>query len=383
MAYYRYLSKLLVNKRSLREILKWDLKESIMILKSEEVKRLKLLHSTLSDADSHNRSSKGILKNDNRKNNNNFKNNDVNNHNNNNDNDNNKINSNDINKVYDTSKNHIEIVKKNGYVCSARRTLYILTLTILSANSILKLMDAYQNKKNFNAIFDNVSLYPIFEKINLFFQETLFVRKIFEFLGNFIRQFSFFLHNTISDFGFENANFFSIFPYFSFSFILSSLQSLNSKYSNTSSNIDFSMLDLLHADLTFQLQHIMFFISVIIGPFLLFYQFLPLISTSVESVQNLLFMENILPDSSFDSFFSSQNYHKNDYEYQNENANNDDLKKENFSNSDDIGWTIDGPDKGSGVIFKNLTVERDGITVLNVRTATFQIQFFSFLFFSL
>ena len=354
-----------------------------MMLKSEEIERLKLLHSTLSDKDSHNRSSKGILKNDNRKDNNNFKNNVVNNRNNNNDNDDNNINSNIINKVYNTSKNHIEIVTKNGYMCSARRTLYILTLTILSANSILKLMDAYQNKKNFNAIFDNVTLYPIIEKINLFVHKTLFVRKIFEFLGNFIRQFSVFLLKIISDFGFESVTFFSFFPYFSFSYILSSIQSLNSKYSNTSSNNNFSMLDLLHADLTLQLQQIIFLISIIIGPFLLFYQFLPLISTSVESAQNLLFMENILPDSSFDSFFSSQNYHKNDFEYQNENANNNDLKKENFSDSNEMGWTIDGPDKGSGVIFKNLTVERDGIIVLNVRTAAFRFQFFSFLFFSL
>ena len=385
MAYYRYLLKLLTDKKSKKEILKWDLKESILRLKSEEMKRLKLLYNNLSSNDSHKKYFKGTLKNDNMKDNNdNINNNNKNNNNINNDNNDNINNDND-----NINNNQIEISTKNSLAYTARQILYILTLTIFSANTILKLTNAFQNKKNFNSIFDDISILPLTKKFFFFFNENLFIGKMFDFFGSFITQFLNFLQKSISDFGFDNVTSipsFPIFSHFSFSSILSSLQSLNSKYSNISSNNKSSILNLLHADLTIQLQQIIFFIIIIIGPFLLFYQFLPLISTSVESVQNILFMEDILQDSSFDSFFSSQNYHnidENKYVNDNVNVNSSVYENKIFSDSDDTGWTIDGPDKGSGVIFRNLTVERGGITVLNVRTSTLRSYKQCFLFYCL
>ena len=165
MAYYRYLLKLLTDKKSKKEILKWDLKESILRLKSEEMKRLKLLYNNLSSNDSHKKHFKGTLKNDNMKDNNdNINNNNKNNNNINNDNNDNINNDND-----NINNNQIEISTKNSLAYTARQILYILTLTIFSANTILKLTNAFQNKKNFNSIFDDISILPLTKKFFFFF----------------------------------------------------------------------------------------------------------------------------------------------------------------------------------------------------------------------
>ena len=354
LLYYNYLSSLLSEEKSRKEISKWGLNDSIIRLKSEELKRLKSLFNNSSNKKNSTEKVKTNQLNDD-----NY----------------------DYNENNNDYYNNIKIAQKIGLFHFTRQTIYIFMITILSSNSAIKLINAYKNKINFITIFYNISILTNLDKLNLFFHEIYGFDKSLEFFVNFFSQFSNLLRKIFLAVGFDHHTFIPNFPIFSVLFskvssFLSSLSLFNLNFSSHTSSNNFSVSDLIRFDLTIQLQQLVFFSSVIAIPFLLYYRFILSLSTSVDSVENMLFLDNILQDSSFDSFFSSQNYNKNgfsdenSYKHENKNENNDKNKDENENNSyaDDVGWTIDGPDKGSGVIFRNLSVERSGMTVLNVRT---------------
>jgi hypothetical protein len=185
-------------------------------------------------------------------------------------------------------------MERNRGLNAVRKVLFTVAITALSAHSLLAAVKANkENKIDFKRIFDKISATDcttILNKVLQYGKEIHGFGGISVFLCGLFSQISFIfqeMYDHLVDAGMPNVSFPNIFSF--------------PKPSKL--NVLASTVQVMTAELGYQVQQILLFIGVALGPFLLWYRSLSSSSSALYAVGDIVAVGNALDNPAFDSFF--------------------------------------------------------------------------------
>lgn len=184
--------------------------------------------------------------------------------------------------------------RSNSVLSSLRKVLFTLAITALTALSLLAAVKANkENKIDFKHIFDKISatdcstvlnkaLHGV-KDINGFGGIPVFIVDLFSQFGAFLNE----MYEHLVDAGFPKISLPNVFTF--------PKPSKLGAFASTA--------EVMSADLGFQVQQILLFMGVALGPFLLWYRSLSSSSSALYAFGDIVAVGNALDDPAFDSFF--------------------------------------------------------------------------------
>jgi hypothetical protein len=185
-------------------------------------------------------------------------------------------------------------IERNSGLNAFRKVLFTVAVTVLSAHSLVAAVKANkENKIDFKHIFDKISVTDCTAILNTalhYVKEIPGFGSISVFLCGFFSQISFIfqeMYDHLVDAGMPKVSLPNIFSF------------------PKPSKLDVlaSTVEVMSAELGYQVQQILLFMGVALGPFLLWYRSLSSSSNALYAVGDIVAVGNALDNPAFDSFF--------------------------------------------------------------------------------